>query len=135
MAYHVRHSISYTCRMRRQLLSVIIMLMLTACGAPSAESPDAITTWRTTVEHYVRQLSPTIDEMRANVPRYYQDEGTRQRVDDALTAVQDIHDQLVQLHPTIWSADRACDRPRCDERLCRGDGGVPYCPCHEQCPQ
>jgi hypothetical protein len=44
--------------------------VLPACGAPSADSPQAITTWRTIVSEQVQQLGPPLDDLHTYLPRY-----------------------------------------------------------------
>jgi len=78
---------------------MIILLVLTACGTPRAESPDAITTWRTTVEAQIRRMAPTTDAIGIHLRRYYQDATARARTDAALAEGQQIHAPLAQLTP------------------------------------
>ena len=85
--------------MQKRLRYLIIALLLAACGTPSAESPEAITAWRTMVEDQIRQLDPTTNAMGIHMRRYYQDAAARQRTDAALAEVQQIHARLVQLTP------------------------------------
>lgn len=85
--------------MCKWLLPMLIALVLTACGTPRADSPDAITTWRTTVEDHVHRISAAGDEMGVHMRRYYQDDAARAHTDQALTEIQHIHQQLAAMTP------------------------------------
>lgn len=78
---------------------MMIAIALTACGAPSAAAPDAITMWRTTVQDHINQINTTTTDMGVQMLRYYEDDVARQRVDEDLDTVQAIHQQLVALTP------------------------------------
>lgn len=85
--------------MDRRWTYALLVLLLAACGTPTADSADAIATWRTTVEAQVRHLDPTTDDMGVNMRRYYYDATAREQTHAAMDEVQQIHARLVQLTP------------------------------------